>query len=291
MRKVIAVTMLALLATHASADPAAADAEVKLAEVAALGGDFVGAASHYKLAYAADARPELICNAGVAYYKAKDVTRAHLYLSRCQERGTALDPAFVSAVRTALAAVEGMLRGGEFTPVDIVASPDGANVTIGAFGETDAFVGSRLVWLSRGRHTLTVRAEGYVAKVVELEAQGAERQPMSVTLERQVLVRAPAVVAPPGTDPRLREPDVQTIDRPSKVPAFVALGGTVVAFVVSGIAYAQAKDSATMAREAISIDVYNDDKATTTTWNRVSAASGIVGILGAGLSGYLIFKW
>src|SRR5262245_31134437 len=100
MRMVIATTVVALLVTaRASAAPAAADAEVKLAEDAASKGDFGGAASQYKLACTADARPELICNAGVAYYKAKDATRAHLYLSRCQERGTALDAEFVSAVR------------------------------------------------------------------------------------------------------------------------------------------------------------------------------------------------
>ncbi len=288
MRKVLVVAMLAMLVGHAGADPAGADAEVKLAEVAALGGDFVGAANHYKLAYAEDARPELICNAGVAYYKAKDVTRAHLYLSRCQERGTALDAAFVSAVRSALAAVEGMLRSGAYTPVDIVAKPDGATVIVQALGESDAFVGSRLVWLSRGKHTLSVRAEGYVDQVVELEAQGGERQPVTVTLER------PVIAAPP-TDPsvQLYRPLVVPDEppRPSKLPAFVAIGGTVIAFVVAGVAYGKAQDSADMARQAVSIDVYNDDKSSATTWNRVMGVSGVLGIIGAGVSGYLIFKW
>ena len=282
-------TTLALLASRASADPAGADAEVKLAESAAVGGDFVGAANHYKLAYAADARPELICNAGVAYYKAKDATRAHLYLSRCQERGTALEATFVSAVRSALAAVEGMLRTGEFTPVDIVAKPDGATVIVQALGESDAFVGSRLIWLARGKHTLTVRAEGYAAKVVELEAQGADRQPVSVTLERPV-----AVVTPPVTGVAVvPEPPISDTpgEKPSKIPAFVAIGGTVVAFVLAGVAYRKAHDAGDMATEAVSLDVFNDDKSSATTWNRVMGVSGILGILGAGVSGYLVFKW
>ena len=109
MRKVSVPAMLVLLATAAHANPAS-DIEEKAAENAAAAGDFVGAANRYKAAYAADAKPELICNAGVAYYKAKDATRAHLYLSRCQERGSALDADFVSAVRGALAAVEAQVR-------------------------------------------------------------------------------------------------------------------------------------------------------------------------------------
>lgn len=286
MRMVIVTAALVLLGTRTHADPAAADAEVKLAEAAATTGDFVGAASHYKLAYAADARPELICNAGVAYYKAKDATRAHLYLSRCQERGTALDADFVSAVRGALAAVEAMLRGGSFTPVDVVTKPDGATVLVGVLGPTDAFVGSRLIWLPHGKHTLTVKSEGYVDKVVELDAQAGDRLPIAVTLDKSPIAD---VTMPPIEPVKRPEPPAET--KPSKLPAFVAIGGTVVAFVVAGIAYSKAHDAADRSMDGVTDAIRADDASSTTTWNRVMGVSGALGILGAGASAFLIVRW
>jgi hypothetical protein len=287
MRMVIVAAVLALLATPVAAQPATADAEAKLAEDAAAKGDFVSAANHYKLAHAADARPDLICNAGVAYYKAKDVTRAHLYLSRCQERGTALDAGFVQAVRTALTAVETTLRTGAFTPVDIVVRPESATVVIHALGESDAFVGSRLVWLPRGKHTLAVRLEGYAPQVVELDAQGSERQPVQVTLIK------PVVTTPTPSEPTKQVPieAEAPLARPSKVPAIVAIGGTALAFVVAGIAYAKAHDSADMAREAVTRDQYDRDKSTTKTWNGVMGASGILGAGGIAVSALLVLRW
>jgi len=286
---VLATLVLVLLTTAAHANPAS-DAAENAAQGAAAKGDFVAAANHYKAAYAADAKPELICNAGVAYYKAKDATRAHLYLSRCQERGTALDADFVSSVRGALAAVEAQVRSERYTPVDILARPEGATVIIGALGESDAFVGSRLVWLPRGKQTFTLKAEGYQPKVVELDVQGAERQPIEVTLEKIAVVLVPKETKVPSqaevTTPLPDEPS-----KSSKVPAFVALGGTVAAFVVAGIAYSKAHSAADRARQAVSMDVYNDDKDSASSWNTVMGVSGAVGILGAAASAFFILKW
>jgi len=62
---VLATLVLVLLTTAAHANPAS-DAAENAAQGAAAKGDFVAAANHYKAAYAADAKPELICNAGVA---------------------------------------------------------------------------------------------------------------------------------------------------------------------------------------------------------------------------------
>jgi hypothetical protein len=288
MRWVIVTAMLALSA-QASADPAGADAEVKLAEEAAAKGDFVGAASHYKLAHAADARPELICNAGVAYYKAKDATRAHLYLSRCQERGTALDADFVSAVRAALAAVEAMLRGGAFTPVDVVVKPEGATVTIGALGPTDAFVGSRLVWLPHGRHTLTVKAEGYVDKVEDINAQAADRLPVSVTLDKVAVVNTDVKLPRPDETP---QPIVETPEgRPSKVSAYVAIGGTVLALVVAGIAHSQMRDEEELTRNGLTNEQRMDHAESASSWNTVRYVTGGIGIAGAAASAFLILRW
>ncbi len=287
MRMVIVATTLALLASRAAGQPATADAEVKLAEDAATNGDFITAANHYKLAYTADARPELICNAGVAYYKAKDVTRAHLYLSRCQERGTALDAEFVQAVRAALTAVEATLRAGAFTPVDIVARPDTAKIVVQAFGDSDAFVGSRLVWLPRGKHTLTVRAEGYEPRVVDVDAQGSERQPVSVTLDR------------PAPEPKTNSRPLDTVPLPdeppprrtSKVPGLVAIGGTVLACVVAGIAYSKGHDDADMARDAVSREQYDSDKSSAKMWNGIMAGSGVLAAGGIAASAVFVLRW
>lgn len=287
MRMVFVTATLVLLTTAAHANPTS-DVEEKAAQDAATAGDFIGAANHYKAAYAADPKPELICNAGVAYYKANDATRAHLYLSRCQERGTALDATFVSAVRGALAAVEAQVRA-NFTPVDIVARPEGATVVIGSLGESDAFVGSRLVWLPRGKQTITVKAEGYTPKVTELDAQGSERMPVEVTLEKVVVVLPPPgpEEPPPVIQPLPDEPTTP----PSKVPAFVAMGGTVAAFVVAGIAYSKAHSAADRASQAVSMDVYNDDKDSASSWNTVMGVSGAVGILGAAASAFFVLRW
>lgn len=286
---VIVAAALVLLAQHAGADPATADAEVKQAEELAAGGDFVGAAARYKLAYAADARPELICNAGVAYYKAKDATRAHLYLSRCQERGTALDATFVSAVRSALAAVETMLRGGAFTPVDFVTKPDGATVVVHALDANDTFVSPRLLWLPSGKHIVTVHAPGYVSRDLEFEAKGSERQVVEVALESST----PAPKQPSGEHQLPGNVAVRDGEphRPSKIPALVAIGGSVLAFAIAGVAYGRANDSATTARDALSEMAYDSDVSSTDKWNRVMGVSGVLGILGAGVSAVLVLRW
>lgn len=287
MRMVIAVTLTAIAARAASADPATADAETKQAEDLAARGDFAGAATHYKLAYTADARPELICNAGVAYYKAKDSTRAHLYLSRCLERGTALDAQFVSAVRNALAAVEALVRAGAYTPVDVVTTPAGATIVVSTLGESDAIVGSRLLWLANGAHTLTVSAEGHVAKSVEIDAQGRERQPVEVTLER---APAEAAVIAPAPETPLRPADEPSPERASKMPAIVATGGTVVALALAGVAYSRAHAIAEDASFAVTQEQYDDDVAAIDAWNTTMGAAAALGVVGAGLSGYLWYR-
>lgn len=289
MRMVFVTATLVLLATSAHANPAS-DAAETAAQEAAAKGDFVAAANHYKAAYAAEPKPELVCNAGVAYYKAKDATRAHLYLSRCQERGTALDADFVSAVRAALAAVEAQVRSEQYTPVDIVSRPEGATVIVGSLGESDAFVGSRLVWLPRGKQTITVKAEGYTPKVTELDAQGSERMPIEVTLDKVAVVLVPQD-KPAPTDRPTPLPDEPSTEKPSKVPAFVAMGGTVAAFVVAGIAYSKAHSAADRASQAVTMDVYNSDKDTASKWNTVMGVSGAVGILGAAASAFFILRW
>src|SRR5262245_13850476 len=94
---------------RAAANPAAADRAAAGANALARDGKLVGAAATFREAWQADRlRPELFCNIGIAYYKAKDLVRAHLLLGQCLEQA-ALDPKFVDAARTAMASVEAVL--------------------------------------------------------------------------------------------------------------------------------------------------------------------------------------
>src|SRR6187401_2934009 len=102
----VVVLIAAVCAAHARpahADAAAADALVRDAEALAAAGDFLGAAAKFREAYTADRRIELMCNVGIAYHKAKDLSRSQLYLSHCLKRGVALEAQFVAAVRGVLA--------------------------------------------------------------------------------------------------------------------------------------------------------------------------------------------
>jgi len=70
------LAIIAVLAARATADPATAEQRAAEAKDRATHGDLPGAAAKFREAYAADPRPDLICNVGIAYYKAKDLPRA-----------------------------------------------------------------------------------------------------------------------------------------------------------------------------------------------------------------------
>jgi hypothetical protein len=293
--KALSVAIVLALYARAFADPAAD------AEALAKQGDFVGAAGKYKLAYEQDPRPELICNVGVAYYKAKELPRAQLFLNRCLERGTALDAKFVASVRKVLEAVETALRGGAFTPVDIVVEPASATVVVHAFGSDEGFIGSRVVWLARGKQTLVAKAEGYVEQSVDIDAQGRERQPVKITLQRTPAPEPQAgsgsadtgSAAPPAgggsavvTEPVPPAPPIH-YERPSKVPAIVATGVSVAALAVAIVSFQRAHDKAEVAQFALGPDAYEGDKSTVGTWNTVMVTGVVVSVASAGLAGYL----
>ena len=92
------VVIVALCAARASADPAVADKLAAEAATKADHSDFPNAATKYREAYAADPRPDFMCNVGIAYYKAKDLTRAERYLEQCEQIGKALDAKFLDSV-------------------------------------------------------------------------------------------------------------------------------------------------------------------------------------------------
>ena len=79
--------MILALTHTASADRAAADKLASDAAALAGQGKLSEAAAAFRAAYAEDPRPQLICNAGVAYYKASDLPRAAYYLEQCRAIG------------------------------------------------------------------------------------------------------------------------------------------------------------------------------------------------------------
>src|SRR5262245_13137647 len=104
------------MAQPAAANRAAADRAAAEGDALAKDGKFAAAAAKFREAWQADRlRPELFCNIGISYYKARDLVRAHLLLGQCLEQA-ALEPRFVDAARTALASVEGVLRSAGHAP-------------------------------------------------------------------------------------------------------------------------------------------------------------------------------
>jgi hypothetical protein len=296
--KVVPIMIAVALSALVIADTAA---DVLQAEALAKQGDFVGAAGQYKLAYADDPRPELICNVGVAYYKAKQLARAQLFLNRCLERGTALDEKFVGSVRKVLESVESALRNGEFTPVDIVVEPAGATVAIEAFGDDESFIGSRVVWLARGKHKLTAKAEGYIVQSTDVEAQGRDMKPVKITLQRapseQAAGSGSAVSDGAGSgsastgdtsgSASVTTPAPIHYERPSKVPAIVATTVAVAGLAVAILSYQRAHDRAELATFALNRETYDIDKSAAGKWNTVMVTGTVVSVAGAGIAGYL----
>lgn len=301
---VLVLTFVAALARTAAADPQTADRLVSEANALAKNGDFVGAAAKFKAASSADPRPELVCNVGVAYYKARELPRSQLYLSRCLERGSAFDAKFVASVRTALEAVEKALRSGEFAPVDIVVEPAGATIVIRAFGEDEAFIGSRLVWLPAGPQVLTARAEGYADKRIEVAfARAAAPLTVKVTLDRAPIVdttRPPTSTGPASTGVQTdgpKNPDVPTqappppsVETRSKVPPLVATGLTLAAVAMFAVYYVDAHDQADRAGFALTREAYDADVSGIDRSNTLMAVGGIASVVGVGISSYLWYR-
>jgi hypothetical protein len=274
----LAVMFAALCVLHADAraDAAAADAAEKQAQDLAAAGDFAGAATKYREAYAADPRIELMCNVGIAYHKAKDLPRAQLYLSHCLKRGVALEAQFVASVRGVLATVEGALKAGDFTPVDIVVDPEATSVTI----DDASFIGPHLLWLPYGKHELAFHAGGYVDQSIEIEVTGRETTPISVKLEKQ-----------PDPKPIVIEKPIKLHRSAHSIyPAIGASAFTGAAIIFAVVAFTKAHRRADVAAFAVSDTIHDDDAAYIDKWNNRLALGGIAALLGAGASGWLWYR-
>jgi hypothetical protein len=282
----IAVTAIALttLPRVTKADVTQARAFVAEAEQLVTAGKYVDAAAKFRAAHALDPRPEYLCNVGVAYHRARELTRAHIYLSDCLVRGTTLDPKFVALVRDAVAAVEEKLRAGEFTPVDIVVSPPSAAIQIRGFDAEEKLVGARVVWLSFGNHVITASADGYASETRSIEAITRSQREVRFDLRRAAQPEQPA--SP-------REPPSPRRDQParSKLPATVATAATGAVALVALGAFVMART--TMADAGSTTITYPEylaivDRAE--TYKHVSWA--VTGLAGAGalVSGYLWYR-
>jgi hypothetical protein len=271
----VVVLLVALCALHSSAH-ADADAAVKQAEDLAAAGDFVGAAAKYREAYAADPRIELMCNVGIAYHKAKDLPRAQLYLSHCLKRGVALDAQFVAAVRGVLATVEGALKAGDFTPVDIVVDPEATSVTI----DDASFIGPHLIFLPFGKHEITFRAGGYVDQTIAIEVTGHDTTPVSIKLEKQ-----------PDPKPIVIEKPIKVHKRAHSIyPAIGASAFTVGAIVFAVVSFTKAHRRSEITPFALTDEVHQRDADYIDKWNNRLAISGVAALLGAGASGWLWYR-
>ncbi|MBK9037103.1 MAG: hypothetical protein IPL61_38645 [Myxococcales bacterium] len=275
---VFAVALITPAAAAAAPDPDRADALAAEAEARAAGGDFLGAAASFRDAHAADPRPEFLCNVGVAFHKARDLPRAHLYLGQCLTRGGSLDPGFLASVRAVFATAEDQLRAGEFAPIDVNPEPAAAAFTISAFGVGDTLVGARLVWLPFGRHTLHVTADGYVADDVGVEITTRDHQTV-----RPTLTRAPVIGPPPTTTP----PPVHR----RTAPAWIATGATVAVGVTAGLLYLRARAwAADAGLPEIPPEVYADRVDTARAYQHGSWAVAALAGVGAVASGYLWYR-
>jgi hypothetical protein len=298
-----------------AAEQAVRDADAKIKK-----NDFVGAAAKFREAYAADGKPEYLCDVGVAYNKAKtELPRAQLFLGRCNARSTVLDPKFVASMRAALASVEKQLQAGKYTPVDISVDPPSARVEVSAFLPDEAFVGPRAIWLPYGKHRVTFSAEGYTSETVDVEATSQKGISVSITLKRPVIevgsgsgtgsgsatdTGSGSGSAAAGSGSGVAEgsgagsgsaiieapPPVRAVSRPSKIPPIIATVVTGALVVGATITFANANDRSEIASFALDKDTFQRDKDYVSKQNRYTIAMASLGFVGAGISGYLWYR-
>jgi tetratricopeptide (TPR) repeat protein len=277
-RAVIAIAVCA--ASPAGADTTAVDKLASEAAAAAAAADYATAAAKFRAAYAADPRPELQCNAGVAYYKLGDLARADRYLGDCVERASGLAADFVSHVHAALAAVEDALHTRDATPVDIAVEPATATVTVDLWPD-EPFVGSHRVWLGFGHHQVSVAAPGYATQAVGVDAQSHDPVAVHVVLDK--LPPPPTVVGGLGFAGAAASPPAPTID---KVLVFGGAGLAVVGVGLHIAAYHYRDEL----YDAATLKVYNSDAGPFEALRAATISCYAVAAIAGGVGGYLWYR-
>lgn len=287
MRVAVAL-LIALWAVRADADP------TQEAQDRAAKGDFVGAAQKYREAFAASPKPELLCNVGVAYYKAKDLPRADWYLSNCLEIGTTLDTAFLDNVKKVLVVVEDKLQSGDFAPINLLVQPATATISIDGNVYDEPVPASKKVWLPYGTYRLRIHAEGYIDLVVPFDLKNRNMFALSIVLkkaETTTTVEPPKPVKPVPPPPPHEQPEpIVTAQPHSKLMPVIATsatvgfaGGAVVAWV---LARGKANDAG-KASDANNLEAYNAAADGARKRQYIAWGLGGVAVVGAVVSGYL----
>jgi hypothetical protein len=280
VRSLLVVAALVGGSSPALADPAAAQRLVGEAELAARANDFATAAAKYRAAAAEDPRTEYVCNAGVAYWKQKDLPRAHLFLARCIVGAGSLDAEFARQVRTVLGTVEDRLRAGEYAPLEIAVSPAGATIEL----DGDAVIDPRLLWLAFGAHTVTVRAAGRVDHTETLTITARDRRELRVDLAAPAPVAATPVKLPPPAPPRVRR---------SKLPALATTLAAGALGAGAALAFLSARDHASTANahaQDLERATYDDESQRARRLQHISWGLAGAAVVAAGASAYMWYR-
>ena len=288
------MALLLAVARPAVADRAAADKLAADATHLANQGKLAESAATFRAAYAQDPRPQLICNVGVAYYKANDLPRAAFYLEQCRAVGGQLDAAFLDNVDKVLAAVRHVLAAGDFAPVTLIVEPPTAVTTLADSPFDEPIVGQHSVWVPFGTYRVRVHQDGYIDHDEPLHVTA--RTPITVHV---TLVKQPALepVKPPPLAPVKPQPlPAGPVDaaapaaRPSRVPAIATTAGTLTLGALAGLAYLHALDLNDQAGKTHDLPTYRSLRASTLDYKHVSWIAGGLAGVGAIASGLLWYR-
>jgi len=274
VRALAAAVLLVLAPAMARADAASAVRAGTEAERLAKAGAFTEAAGRFREAYRLDPLPKYLCNVGVAYQKAKQLAKAHLYLGECLRTGRGLDPEFLAKVESVVQSVEATLRESGFVAVEIAVTPATASLELETFDRDEHFVGSRTLWMTTGRHTAIVSAEGYATQRVNIEATATTGK---VSIELVPTVSGPSRPAEPRPASRGTLPYIVAAS------ALVLAGGAV-GFEIAG--RSKYDESTSIEDDAAQEAAY--DAANTRHYVAQALAAGA--LVGAGIAAYLFLR-
>jgi hypothetical protein len=257
----------------AHADPTATSLAADANALAARG-DFAGAAAKFEDANAMSPRIELLCNIGVAYDKAKDLPRAHRFLSECVQHGATLDAKFIGAVRETLAGIDKELHVGSYAEVDVRVDPADAVLVVSAWGEREKLTGSQQLWLAFGTYHLSAHAAGYRDEQRDVTVSSASVPPVEIHLV------ADRVTAPPMHD----EPTAHA----SRTPVYVGAAVTGVAALATLATYFETRSKINAVEpDESNPKIYDGERDTARHWRDGFYASAAITVVAAGMTGYL----
>jgi hypothetical protein len=290
---------------------AAAMSKARAAGERAQRGDYAGAVRLFKEANALDARPEYACNVGIAYYKARDLPRAHVFLEDCLAAGGELPADFQDAVRRVFATVEERLEAGDFAPVELRVSPPHARIVVSSFANDEPIASGRRVWLRVGQHLVLATALGHETRQIAVDLFNRDPRRIDMVLEplpgdrARVASPAPAPVATPAPaappapaatmapaatppPPVVLTPVIHTPDGRRRSPTYVfAVGATVatvVGFTLSTLLMVASSDS----EPDDPYDPYDSDPAAEGL--RVMAVTGYIGTAITGVASVVLWS-